>query len=608
MKRKLFFTVLNFVMLALFSHAQSLSGKIIDAQSDEPLPGATVHIIGQKGGVISNHRGEYSIDIHQGGLLKVTASFLGYETEVSTYQIEEVSRKGHVRKGKDIVESEYRVPAPIAGHLSFRLQPKSYLQNEVLVTGTKVQTSLSNVPLTTSVVGVAQISQSAEMNLLPILSQKVPGLFVTQRGITGFGVADGAAGKISIRGVGSSDQSQVLILIDGQPQFMGIFGHGFPDMYQTANVERVEVVRGPASVLYGTNAMGGVVNIITQKNKKKGLSLDVSGQYGSFSTLRGSLHAGYSEKSFSAWLAASHDQTQGHRPSSSFNGNNGHAGFEVNMGKHFSIRLSTQITDFTAIDPGPIADSLNYANDKAWAEVTRFNGMLSVQNNFDIAEGHANVFYNQGNHEIFTQWVSTDRNYGVSLFEGLKLFDNNLWGLGIDWNQYGGQGNTEEPFDNWQQVAETGFYTFMQHTIFNRLTLNGGIRYQHHNLFGGQWIPQAGVSYRISENDEVKAMVSKGFRSPNVKELYFFPPSNPELKPESLWNYEVGYTRFAFNKKLRANINLFLMKGENLIMLVPNPAGGIPPMKNWNSGAFTHTGGEIELNYRIFPGFHQCNF
>jgi len=288
MKKKLIMTLFVIFLFGTTVNAQSLSGKILDAQTDEPLSGATIHIVGQKGGVISNHNGEYTIEVKQGGLLRVTASFLGYETEESTYKIEEVSRKGLSRKGKEIIETEYRVPASIAGHLSFRLQPKSYFQNEVLVTGTKVQTAMSNVPLTASVVGVAQIGQSAELNLLPVISQKVPGFFVTQSGITGFGVADGAAGKISIRGVGSSDQSQLLILIDGQPQFMGIFGHGFPDMYQTANVERVEVIRGPASVLYGTNAMGGVVNIITQKKKKQGFTFDLNGQYGSFSTLRGS--------------------------------------------------------------------------------------------------------------------------------------------------------------------------------------------------------------------------------------------------------------------------------------------------------------------------------
>ncbi|MCK7460836.1 MAG: TonB-dependent receptor plug domain-containing protein [Sphingobacterium sp.] len=90
--------------------------------------------------------------------------------------------------------------------------------------------------------------------------------------MTGFGVADGAAGKISIRGIGGSPNTQVLVLIDGHPQYMGLFGHPLPDAYVASDAEKVEVVRGPASILYGTNAMGGVVNIITRQQSQDGLS------------------------------------------------------------------------------------------------------------------------------------------------------------------------------------------------------------------------------------------------------------------------------------------------------------------------------------------------
>jgi outer membrane receptor for ferrienterochelin and colicin len=62
------------------------------------------------------------------------------------------------------------------------------------------------------------------------------------------------------------------MLIDGHPQFMGIMGHPLPDSYVASDAERVEVIRGPASILYGTNAMGGVINIITKSRQKKVLS------------------------------------------------------------------------------------------------------------------------------------------------------------------------------------------------------------------------------------------------------------------------------------------------------------------------------------------------
>lgn len=130
----------------------------------------------------------------------------------------------------------------------------------VVISANKVQVNRSSVPLTISVIDREQIEASSESALLPVLSQHVPGLFVTQKGITGFGVSEGAAGTVNIRGVGSGNK--VLMLFDGQPQWAGVFGHSLPDTYVASDVERVEVIRGPGSLLYGSNAMGGVVNIL----------------------------------------------------------------------------------------------------------------------------------------------------------------------------------------------------------------------------------------------------------------------------------------------------------------------------------------------------------
>ncbi|MDD4032200.1 MAG: TonB-dependent receptor plug domain-containing protein, partial [Bacteroidales bacterium] len=141
--------------------------------------------------------------------------------------------------------------------------------DEVVVTGTRIQVSRNNMPLTISVINRNEIQESSESALLPVLSQRVPGLFITEKGMTGFGTSTGAAGQISIRGVGSSN-GRILILIDGHPQYMGLFGHPLPDAYIARDAERVEVSRGPSSLLYGSSAMGGVINIITRKQMEDG--------------------------------------------------------------------------------------------------------------------------------------------------------------------------------------------------------------------------------------------------------------------------------------------------------------------------------------------------
>ena len=186
----------------------------------------------------------------------------------------------------------FAVPAAVADELpdSVRQRPV-YPIEEVVVTGTRNETDVRLLPMTVSVVDRAAIERSGRQSLLPILTEQVPGLFATARGIMGYGVSTGAAGGMSLRGIGGAPQAGLpttglLVLIDGHPQYMGLMGHPIADAYQSMLAERVEVVRGPASVLYGSNAMGGVINIVTRKQREEGIRTDLQAAYGSYNTLQ----------------------------------------------------------------------------------------------------------------------------------------------------------------------------------------------------------------------------------------------------------------------------------------------------------------------------------
>ena len=126
--------------------------------------------------------------------------------------------------------------------------------NEVFVSS-PLKSNPELLPLDVTKVTSAEIAESGESSLLPVLVSKVPGLFVTERGFAGYGVSGGSAGTVNIRGVGQSNK--VLFMIDGQPQWAGVFGHSVADTYVANGVERVEIVKCPSSLLYGSNAMGG---------------------------------------------------------------------------------------------------------------------------------------------------------------------------------------------------------------------------------------------------------------------------------------------------------------------------------------------------------------
>ena len=136
--------------------------------------------------------------------------------------------------------------------------------NEVVVTGTNNTVPRKLLPYTVSVVSNRQLEATGQTQVLSAISGMVPSLFVSQRSIFGFGVSNGGSGHIKLRGVGGDRASAVLMMVDGQPQFAGIYSHHIADFYDKEYVERVEVLRGPGSVLYGSNAMAGTINVIRE--------------------------------------------------------------------------------------------------------------------------------------------------------------------------------------------------------------------------------------------------------------------------------------------------------------------------------------------------------
>ena len=442
---------------------------------------------------------------------------------------------------------------------------------EVVVTGSRVVVNRNNVPMAVSVVGRTQIEESHESALLPVLNGRVPGLFVTERGVTGFGVAAGSAGQISIRGIGGSPTTGVLMLIDGHPQFMGIMGHPLPDSYVASDAERVEVIRGPASILYGSNAMGGVINIITKKQVSEGVNGDARISYGSFNTQKYMASAGYRNNGLSTFVSANHDRTDGHREHSDFKITNGYVkvGYEFNDNLRINTDLSMAL--FDAADPGP--DTLR-ASFGERIDITRGYWSLTFQNNYERFSGAVKLFYNFGEHDITDGFHSRDHNYGINIYESLKLFEGNSITLGVDYMNYGGiaenvlamNGNGVVFADT--AVHETGIYGFVQHELGRQLILNAGVRHNNHSVYGSRWIPSAGFAWSLPGETVVKGNVSKGFRSPTIRELFLWGP-NPALEPETVLSYEAGISRNFFNNLLSAEVTLYNVSGDNLIIMVP---------------------------------------
>jgi iron complex outermembrane receptor protein len=443
--------------------------------------------------------------------------------------------------------------------------------DEIVVTGTPVKINRNNVPMSVSVVSQAQLNESSESAVLPVLSGQVPGLFVTERGVTGFGVSTGSAGQITIRGIGGNPTTGVLMLIDGHPQFMGIMGHPLADSYVTSDIERVEVIRGSGSVLYGSNAMGGVINLITKKQSKAGFHGNSRLMYGSYDTQKYMLSGGYKKDKLSIYVSGNHDQTDGHRPDSDFKITNGYSKIGYELNDHIKLNADFSLAKFKSQDPGP--DTLNARKGEA-IDITRGYGSFTANNDFGKASGSAKVFYNFGEHNITDGFHSTDHNYGVNLFESLKLIEGNTVTVGLDYMNFGGlaenlkaMGGKGMVFAD-TTVYEIGYYGFIQQTFAKKFTINAGLRLQHNQVYGNEWIPSAGLAWRTNESTTLKASFSKGFRSPTIRELFLWGP-NPKLQPETVFTYEAGLLKSFYERKLNFELTGFWVKGDNLIVTVP---------------------------------------
>lgn len=114
-----------------------------------------------------------------------------------------------------------------------------------------------------------------------------------------------------------------------------------------------------------------------------------------------------------------------------------------------------------------------------------------------------------------------------------------------------------------------------------------------------EWVPQGGVTVRPFEGNMIRASVSKGFRSPNIREMYMWGAANPDLKPESMLNYEVAVGQSFLGGDLYAELTAFFIDGKDMIYSVSVNGDNRPPFKNLNTGTFTNKGIEFETRYQI---------
>ena len=453
---------------------------------------------------------------------------------------------------------------------------------EVVVTGTRNATDVRHLPMTVTVIDRDLLTADHQMSVLPTVMREVPGLFVTSRSMMGYGVSTGAAGGINLRGI-TGGAGQLMVLIDGHPQYQGIiYGHPISDSYQTLMAERVEVLRGPASVLYGSNAMGGVLNIVTRQAKQDGVHTNIQLGAGSYGTVQAEASNQVRSGKFSSTVSAQYGRTDNHRPRMGFEQYGGYLKLGYDLNDHWNAYIDANLTHFNASYPGA-TDKPMYEADQ-W--ITRGVVSAAIENHYGKTSGALSVYSNFGRHKIddgtadptkptARYFRSKDALTGISWYQSAQLFEGNRLTVGVDYmhiygNAYYTSKQTGEILDTPNKQSgksyrnEIAGYVDFRQDLTEWLTVDAGIRFDHHSITGTEWVPQAGIVVRPIATGEIKAMASKGFRNPTMREMYLYPPSNTDLEPERIWNYELSW-KHRLENGFTYGVNLFYLKGDNMI-------------------------------------------
>ncbi len=447
--------------------------------------------------------------------------------------------------------------------------------DDVVVTGTRSPHTLSDVPVDTVLISRDEIDRSSANNL-PQLLRGVPGMSVTNLDDT-IG-ADNL--RLTLRGLPLND-GYGLILVDGQRVHGGLGAHG--DYGVSLNriplsmVERVEIVQGASSALYGADAMAGVINIITRSVPEK-RSGTVGAGYGVYDVMprkgysveestrrRRQAHASFGSPVGRAsglliQLAQEADEGTGRLPqqttrdsamarwSTGFGGN---VTAEISGDFSRSLReTSRTVTDHRydrEIDEYRISTSLRYDSPiESW----RLSGYAYKQ---DFIQGYpgfthgyrvGDTGYDQA--EAIYTWYGSSQWLTMGAEAQRQSLDYTI-------HNFAGDGSLESEIGVDRNIDI--YAIFLQDEIFlqnRRITLVPGIRWEDHSVFGGEFNPKLSAAIQSAEDVTWRMSVGRAFKSPTIRQLYYddmyrhgndFRQSNPDLSPERAVNYNISVER-----------------------------------------------------------------
>lgn len=442
--------------------------------------------------------------------------------------------------------------------------------DEIVVEGTRLGQLAAESGTSVSIIDAEEL-QALGFNFAVDALAAAPGVTVTQNG------AFGGLANVRIRGAASE---QTLVLVDGvpvnDPSTPG-GGYDFARM-DTGAIERIEILKGPQSSLWGSDAIGGVVSIVTRE-PEAGTGGSVYADFGSFATSHGGASFGYAGEAGEFRLGASAISSDGISRADEANGNTEADGYESrSLSAKAGLNLANLAdgarlqADFLATDADTDFDSYSFgaqgsiADGDENSETTEFTGNVSL------------LLPSRGGrleHRFLAGLSSIDRqNFsgGAGTFsaEGRRAIYRYQGTLSIDESNtlaFGAEHEQTEAFDN--EIAIDSLFAVHEFKPAANVTLTGGLRNDRHERFGSESTARLGAAVSLNPNLVLRASWGNGFKAPTLFQSTFFCcgaiEPNSGLKPESSSAFDAGFEWRAADGRVLFGLTAFNQSTENMI-------------------------------------------
>ncbi len=553
-QRVILILLLIFAAMSQRAAAAVIAGIVRDAETQEKIPEVNISIPAESLSTSTQDDGTFVLAVDGTGTYRVRVTHIGYEDFVTAVEI----GSGEI-------------------NLDIHLPPREHLFDEVVVTATRTPYLLKNVPVTTDVIRAEEARYAGAITVDEALET-----------MTGVNIDEGFSGSgISLRGL---DPTRVLVLLDGERMIGRVDGAIDVSQISLSTVEKIEVVKGASSTLYGSDAIGGVVNIITRNPGTREQQLELVSDYGTYNSFLQILKAQTRLNGWGILVGGRFDRTDGfdllpETPHTNGLENTDKFNVDAKVTRQLSPEWQTEFSGGLFVE------------NKTWLESESRPPRVYVfddeENNYRYS-GRAKVRFNP-NPETFVDAsiYATYYDHLWEKFSGSSLVDRSrtedglfeasvvashtytpghVITMGGDWDLQYLRANSVA--NGKQQIRSGDFYATYEWKPLEELSILPGIRYEATDTYGDQVNASINVMATPHPRLRLRASHSGGFRAPSIKEVYFrFDHSaagylvkggGPSLQPETSRNtaltLEYSYEGIALHR-----LTYFYNHLENLI-------------------------------------------